>query len=397
MTSIAPLLTALLLAVGVHAQELTLKTTFKDHFFVGAALNPAQFYESNRSEAALVKAQFNSITAENVMKWEHIHPRPGEYDFSQVDRFVNFGVSNDMFIIGHTLVWHAQIPDWVFQNANGKPVTREILLQRMRDHIFTVVGRYQGKVKGWDVVNEAIEDDGSLRKSPWRKIIGDDFIEQAFEFAHEADRDAELYYNDYGLENSEKRAGALALVKKLQAKGIRISGVGLQGHYQLAPDSPSAEEFSRTISDFAQLGVKVMITELDVDVLPSVWAALSADVSLRKKGGKEFNPYTNGLPVNIERRLAARYAELFGVLLKHRDAVTRVTFWGVTDGDSWLNDWPIEGRTSYPLLFDREGKAKAAFYSVLALGQKNRSSQTDSAASDALEQAANSNPQTISK
>ena len=298
MTSIAPLLTALLLAVGVHAQELTLKTTFKDHFFVGAALNPAQFYESNRSEAALVKAQFNSITAENVMKWEHIHPRPGEYDFSQVDRFVNFGVSNDMFIIGHTLVWHAQTPDWVFQDANGKPVTREILLQRMRDHIFTVVGRYQGKVKGWDVVNEAIEDDGSLRKSPWRKIIGDDFIEQAFEFAHEADRDAELYYNDYGLENSEKRAGALALVKKLQAKGIRISGVGLQGHYQLASDSPSAEEFSRTISDFAQLGVKVMITELDVDVLPSVWAALSADVSLRKKGGKEFNPYTNGLPVN---------------------------------------------------------------------------------------------------
>jgi endo-1,4-beta-xylanase len=392
------MLGGLLIAMASPAAEtMALKTAFKDDFLIGAALNPAQFGEANPVQAKLVKAQFNSITPENVMKWEHIHPRPGEYDFSQTDRFVDFGLTNGMFIVGHTLVWHAQTPDWVFQNPNGKPVTREILLKRMRDHIFTVVGRYRGKVKGWDVVNEAIEDDGSLRKSPWQKIIGDDFIEQAFQFAHEADPDAELYYNDYGLESPEKRAGALALVKKLQAKGIRISGVGVQGHYQLAPDSPTAEEFSRTISDIARLGVKVMITELDVDVLPSVWKALSADVSLRKKGGSEFNPYTNALPAAVQQQLAARYAELFGVMLKHRDVVTRVTFWGVTDGDSWLNDWPIEGRTSYPLLFDREGKAKAAFYSVLALGQKSRHSQTGSAASHALEQAANSNLRTISK
>lgn len=398
MKSILPLIAVLLLTGCSQAQEPpALKAAFAGDFIIGAALNPAQFGESDAAQAKLVKAQFNSITPENVMKWEHIHPRSGEYDFRESDQFVQFGMSNGMFIIGHTLVWHSQTPDWVFQNDHGKPFTRDVLLQRMRDHIFTVVGRYQGKVKGWDVVNEAIDEDGSLRKSPWRKIIGDDFIEQAFHFAHEADPQAELYYNDYGLENPRKRAGAIELVKRLQAKGVRITGVGLQGHYQLASDSPSAEEFSRTISDFARLGVKVMITELDVDVLPSVWKALSADVSLRKKGGSEFNPYTNGLPAAVQQQLAARYAELFGVILKHRDVVTRVTFWGVTDGDSWLNGWPIEGRTSYPLLFDREGKPKPAFHSVLALGSRNRASRTDLGVNHSTEQAANSNPRTIAK
>ena len=395
----------LLCALGVAAcasaqvspRKPVLKDAFKDSFHIGAALNLSQFSEANAVEAALVKEHFNSITPENVLKWERVHPWPGRYDFTGSDQFVAFGERNGMFIVGHTLVWHAQTPDWVFRDTPGKALTRDVLLARMRDHIFAVVGRYKGRIKGWDVVNEAIEDDGSLRKSPWRKIIGDDFIAKAFQFAHEADPNAELYYNDYGMESSRKRAGAIALVKKLQAKGVRITGVGVQGHYQTATNSPSAAEFSSTISDFAKLGMKVMITELDVDVLPSVWKALSADVNLRKKGGQEFNPYTNGLPVEIEQQLAARYAELFGVLLQHREAVTRVTFWGVTDGNSWLNDWPIEGRTSYPLLFDREGKPKPAFDSVLALGQKNRIARADSSANPATEQAANSNRRMISK
>lgn len=370
--------------------QMVLKDAYKDSFLIGAALNPSQFGEENTVEATLVKNQFNSITPENVLKWENVHPEPGRYDFTESDRFVAFGERHGMFIVGHTLVWHAQTPDWVFQDAAGKPLNRDALLARMREHIFTVVGRYKGRIKGWDVVNEAIEEDGSLRKSPWRKIIGEDFIVKAFQFAHEADPDAELYYNDYGLESSKKRAGAVKLVKKLQAKGIKITGVGVQGHYQVASDSPSAAEFSSTISDFAKLGMKVMITELDVDVLPSAWAALNADVNLRKKGGKEFDPFTKGLPAEVQEKLAARYAELFGVLLKHRDAVTRVTFWGVTDGNSWLNDWPIEGRTSYPLLFDRAGKPKPAFHSVINLGVKSRAQQS-------TEQAENSNPQTISK
>jgi endo-1,4-beta-xylanase len=367
------------LALALHGAPLTLKEAFKGDFLIGAALNPSQFCESNQVEAAIVKTQFDSITPENVLKWEMIHPRPGRYNFTLADKFVAFGVTNSMFIVGHTLIWHSQTPAWVFQGKDGKPATREVLLQRMRQHIFTVVGRYKGKINGWDVVNEAIAEDGSMRNSPWRKIIGDDFIEQAFRFAHEADPDAELYYNDYGLENPVKRAGALAMLKNLQAKGVKIFGVGIQGHYQLAADTPSAEEFSQTISDFAKLGLKVMITELDVDVLPSAWKSLNADVNLRKQGSKEMNPYTKGLPGEVQAQLAARYAELFGVMLKYRETVTRVTLWGVTDGNSWLNDWPIRGRTSYPLFFDREGKAKAAFYSVLALTQSNRVSRVESA------------------
>ena len=343
----------------------TLKEAFQKDFLIGAALNPSQFCESNAMEATLVKQQFNTITPENVLKWERVHPEPGRYDFTLADRYVGFGEANGMIIIGHTLVWHSQTPDWVFKNAQGGPVSREVLLARMREHIFAVVGRYKGRIKGWDVVNEAVEDDGSLRNTPWLKAIGEDYLVKAYQFAHEAEPHAELYYNDYGLENAKKRAGALLLVKKLQAAGVTITGVGLQGHYQLSEVSPSREEVDEAISDFARLGVKVMFTELDVDVLPSAWAALSADVNMRKEADPNLNPYPRGLPAEVQRQLASRYAELFTVFLKNRDKISRVTFWGVTDDSSWLNDWPVAGRTSYPLLFDRAVKPKPAFDAVL--------------------------------
>jgi endo-1,4-beta-xylanase len=363
--------TMIFLAGNVGA-EPALKDVFKNDFLIGAALNPSQFCESNAVTAALVKQQFNSITPENVLKWERIHPELGRYDFTLADRYVEFGEANKMFIIGHTLVWHSQTPDRVFQDGQGKPASRDVLLQRMREHIFTVVGRYKGRIKGWDVVNEAVEENGSLRQSPWMKIIGEDFLLKAYQFAHEADPQAELHYNDYGLENPAKRAGAIALVKKLQAAGVNISGVGLQGHYRM--DLPTAHEVDETVADFAKLGVKVMITELDVDVLPSAHGSLSAEVSTRYAAEKRLNPFARGLPAALQEKLAARYAELFGVFLKHRGEIQRVTFWGVTDADSWLNDWPVPGRTSYPLLFDRAGKPKPAFERVAGLrpdaGQK---------------------------
>jgi len=356
-----------LLATILRAEPV-LKDVFKKDFLVGAALNPSQFCESNIAEVEIVKSQFSSISPENVLKWERIHPLPDQYDFSLADKYVDFGLRNHMFILGHTLVWHSQTPDWVFQNAQGKPLTREQLLARMHDHIRTVVGRYKGKVNGWDVVNEAVDEKGGLRVTPWLKIIGKDFLVKAFQFAHEADPQAELYYNDYGLENPMKRAGALALVNQLQAAGIKIAGVGLQGHYQLATNSPTLREVDDTITAFARLGVKVMITELDIDVLPSAWAALTADVSLKRKAEAGLNPYTNGLPADVQAELVSRYASLFAVFLKHRDVVGRVTFWGVTDGDSWLNDWPVPGRTAYPLLFDRKIKPKPAFFKLVTMG-----------------------------
>jgi endo-1,4-beta-xylanase len=234
----------------------------------------------------------------------------------------------------------------------------------MRDHIHTVVGRYKGRIKGWDVVNEALNEDGTLRQTPWLKIIGEDYLIKAFQFAHEADPQAQLYYNDYSLENEPKRNGAIQLIKKLQAAGVPIYGVGLQGHDKL--DWPTVEQQDATIKAFAALGIKVCITELDIDVLPRANRNQTADVNATAQMQTNLNPYANGLPDSVQQALARRYAELFRVFLKHRDVIDRVTFWGVTDGDSWLNDWPVRGRTSYPLLFDRAGQPKPAFDAVIA-------------------------------
>jgi endo-1,4-beta-xylanase len=339
---------------------LSLKDAFKNDFLIGAAINRSQFEGTDQRGVPIIPAQFNSITPENILKWESVHPLPGRYDFTGPDRYVQFGESNHMYIIGHTLIWHYQTPRWVFEDGQGRPATRELLLARMREHILTVVGRYKGRIQGWDVVNEALNDDGTLRNSPWHKIIGDDYIEKAFQFAHEADPLAQLHYNDYSLENEPKRKGAIALIKKLQSEGITINCVGLQDHVKL--DWPTTKQLDKTISAVAQLGVKVMITELDVDVLPKTQHNHTADVAQNARAEADANVYAQGLPEDRQLELARRYGELFHVYVKHRADISRVTFWGVTDGDSWLNS---SHRTNYPLLFDRAGRPKPAFQAVL--------------------------------
>jgi len=345
---------------GCATKPTTLKEAYKGDFLIGVAVNQKQFENADRRGNPIIQEQFDSISPENALKWDSVHPDPGVYDFTNADRYVAFGESNHMAIIGHTLVWHHQTPQWVFQDTNGNPVTRDVLLAGMRDHIQTVVGRYKGRIKGWDVVNEALAEDGKLRRSNWQKIIGDDFIEKAFQYAHEADPKAELYYNDYSLENEPKRKGAIALIKKLKAEGVPITAVGLQGHFKM--DWPTLEEEDATISDFAKLGVMVMITELDVDVVRATQGNRTADIEANARRVAGANVYSNGLPADVQQALAKRYADLFGVFLKHRGVVERVTFWGVTDGDSWLNTW---GRKNYPLLFDRDGQPKPAFQAVM--------------------------------
>jgi endo-1,4-beta-xylanase len=366
MFSAATASSLLLLTFSLLAAEQAppaLKDALQGSFLIGAALNPAQFTERDARAAALVKAQFDSISPENVLKWASVHPEPDRYDFDLADKYVAFGEKNHMFIVGHTLVWQHQTPKWVFEDAKGNPVDRETLLRRMREHIQTVVGRYKGRVNGWDVVNEALNDDGTLGQTPWLKIIGEDYIAKAFVFAHEADPKAELQYNDYSLENEAKRNGAIELIRKLRAQGVPVTGVGLQGHYRI--DWPSVDQVDAAIAAFAKLGVKVMITELDVDVLPPAMQYRGADISANVELQPKLNPYTNGLPDSLQQTLAKRYADLFGVFLKHRGELTRVTFWGVTDASSWLNNWPVPGRTNYPLLFDRDGRPKPAFDAVI--------------------------------
>jgi endo-1,4-beta-xylanase len=342
---------------------LTLKAAAAGAFLIGAAVNTNIVTERDARSAVLVRAQFDAITPENVLKWDSVHPRPGVYDFTASDQVVAFGQRNGMAVIGHVLVWHNQTPRWVFQDASGNPVGRDTLLARMREHILTVVGRYRGRIAGWDVVNEAVDEDGSLRRTPWLTIIGEDYLAQAFLFAHEADPRAELYYNDYSLANAPKRAGAVALVRRLLAEGVPLSGVGLQGHINL--DWPTLAQEDSTIAAFAGLGVKVMITELDVDVLPRATPQRGADVTLDLTPRPELDPYAAGLPDSLQQALAQRYADLFGLFLRHRGTLTRVTLWGVTDRDSWKNDWPVRGRTNYPLLFDRDGRPKPAFDAVV--------------------------------
>jgi endo-1,4-beta-xylanase len=364
---------ALLLAAGCSVQQPALKDVFKNDFLIGGALNDDVVSGKDPNAAVIAAKHFSTITPENVMKWERIHPEPNKYDFAAADRFVDFGRKNNMFIVGHTLVWHWQTPKWVFVDDANKPLTRDALLARMKEHIFTVVGRYKGRVNGWDVVNEALEDNGQLHKTKWLEIIGEDFIAKAFKYAHEADPNAELYYNDFSLDKPAKRDACIRLVKDLQSKGVRIDAVGLQGQaWSFDPNNPSRETLETFINAISALGIKVMITEMCIDVLPKAFYETGADIKLRAELREELNPYVDGLPNRIQKKLAKRYAELFSIFHKHADKISRVTLWGVYDKTSWLNNWPVRGRTNYPLLFDRNYKPKLAFYAVVktAKGKK---------------------------
>ncbi len=333
-----------------------LKDAFDGNFFVGAALNTPQILGNDTASVRIIKTHFNSITAENIMKSEVIHPNENEFNFELSDKFVEFGEKNGMKIIGHALIWHSQLSPWFCVDDNGNDVTPDVLKERMKTHIKTIVGRYKGRVTGWDVVNEAIEDDGSWRQSKFYKILGEDFVRLAFEYAREADPDAELYYNDYSMANPSRRKGVIRMVKKLQEQGVKIDGIGMQGHLNM--DYPSIDEFEKSLVAFANLGVKVMITELDLSVLPSPRPDAGANLSNSYEYQKEMNPYADGLPESMEQMQAERYADFFRLFLKHKDKIDRVTLWGVNDAHSWKNNWPIRGRVDYPLLFDRNNHPK---------------------------------------
>ncbi|MDK2973338.1 MAG: endo,4-beta-xylanase [Candidatus Sumerlaeota bacterium] len=365
-----------LFAKALSAQP-TLREAYEKHFLIGVALSEAHYTGEDPEVSQLITSEFNTVTAEVAMKWKYLHPHEDVYTFESADRFVEFGETNGMAIIGHTLIWHNDTPDWVFLDDEGAQVDRETLLKRMRDHIHTVMGHYRGRVKGWDVVNEALEWNGEFRDCPWLRIIGEDYLIRAFEFAREADPDAELYYNDFGLENEEKRIGALRLLRRLKDEGILPDGIGIQGHVNL--NWPSAQQLEDTLNDFAAEGVKVMITEMDVDVLPSgrKTEMVDADATRRQEASSQLNPYQEGLPEEKQQELATRYAELFSIYLRHSDTIDRITFWGLGDGESWLNEFPIEGRTNYPLLFDRKLKKKPAYYSVISAAQTLTDSPSD--------------------
>jgi len=363
----------------------SLRDVFQHDFLMGVALNQRQFDGRAEGDAALALRHFNSISPENALKWESLHPNPGPegFVFEAADRFVAFGVRHGLHVVGHTLVWHSQTPDWVFAGhvpapgsddsstgetgANRPPearrrrgrgaydgprATRDELVARMREHIHTVVGRYKGRIQAWDVVNEALADGNGeevLRDSLWRQIIGPDYVALAFEFAHEADPDAILRYNDYGLENPVKRRRLIRLVRDLQSRNVPLHAIGTQAHLNVSIDF---ERMDACLAELASLGLPIHVTELDVNTAVRGQRGTGADVAAnaRATGG--------GRVSEADRRQSKAYAAVFKALLKHRDSVEVVTFWGVNDAVSWR-------RFGSPLLFDGDNQPKPAFEAVM--------------------------------
>ena len=342
-----------------RADEQSLFQAAGSSFTIGAAVTSGQIKDTKTSE--LILQQFNCLTAEYEFMPQFLEPEHGKFTFERADKIADFAAARHLPLTGHMLCWGQLTPQWMFADKNGKPLPRADAIANLKQYIDTVVRHFRGKVDSWNVANEAVSDNPNewLRHIPAQRAIGDDYIELAFEFAHAADPDAALYYNDYNIEDPQKLPKALKLIHHLQEKKVRLDSVGIQGHWLL--DFPKSEVIDAGINAIAKSGVKVMITELDVDVLPRI--SSGADLNGVQQTG--VNPYPKELPDKIAQQQAKRYAELFMIFSKHKDVITRVTFWGVDDAQSWLNDFPVKHRRNYPLLFDRQLQPKPAFQSVL--------------------------------
>ena len=346
--------------------QKTLAEATKDKFLFGAALNMQTVNEVNSIESDRIVKEFSAIVSENCMKPQPIHPKENKFYWKDADQFVAFGEKNKQVITGHCLIWHSQIGEWFFMDAEGKEVSPEVLKERMHQHISAVVGRYKGRIKGWDVVNEAFEENGKYRNSKFYKILGKDFIKFAFQFAHEADPSAELYYNDYNLEAPAKCEAIVELVKELRAAGCKIDAVGSQSHMHM--DSPSLEAIETSLKKLKNAGVHILITEWDVSILPGTYEG--ADINTRFAYSKEMDPWREGVPDSIQQKWNQRMLDIFKLFLKYDDAIDRVTVWGLTDNTTWLNNYPIPGRKDYPMLFDRNNKRKQVVDKMIELAQR---------------------------
>jgi len=354
-----------LLAQSPSPAGVGLAGLFARDFQLGTALSNTTLLGQNPDLEALVAREFSAITAENAMKWEEVHPQANTWDWQRADHFVDFGQKHKMYTIGHTLVWHSQMPESVFVDDHGGLRPTAEVKKTMERHIDTLAGRYRGRIQAWDVVNEAVTDDGQWRQSHWYKSLGEDYFPRAFHLAREVDPQAELLYNDYNMTTPEKRDFALAQIARFRRRGMPIHGVGMQAHVHLS--EPEIARLEASIETIAAAGLDVHITELDVDVLPQAYDYMGAEISTNFEYSEELNPFAEGLPQHVVDALAARYESLFRLFLKHKDKVRRVSLWGTTDAESWKNDWPVVGRTNYPLIFDREGKPKKAYHAIAGL------------------------------
>jgi len=342
------------IAAKINKQEKSkgLKDYYQKYFPIGVAVRPSDVKKSD--ESGLILKEFSSITAENAMKMGPIHPIENRFFWADADSIVDFGVRNKIKVRGHTLCWHNQTPKWMFIDSVEQQVSKEVLLQRLKTHIQTVVSRYKGKIYAWDVVNEAIADDTTfLRKTKWIEIIGEEFIEKAFRYAHEADPKAILFYNDYNTEIPAKRDKIYRLLKKLRDDGVPVHGVGLQAHWSVS--TPTREELEKSIQMFASLGLQVQFTELDISVYSGRQGGQLVPGQKPEMEKAVFTP-------EMEQQQLEKYKMVFDVFRKYRKNITGVTFWNLSDRYSWLDN---RGKKNYPLLFDTNLKPKKAYLEVV--------------------------------
>lgn len=350
LTGIGVLLIGGTIVAQVADDTHGLKDYYKDYFQVGVSISPRN---TAGPESALILKHFSSLTAENVMKMGPIHPEEGRYNWEPADQIVDFGTTNNLLVRGHTLCWHNQTPRWLFTDARGEEVTKEVLLGRLKEHITAVVSRYKGKVYAWDVVNEAVDDnpDKYLRNSKWLQLCGEEFIARAFQWAHEADPDALLFYNDYDAVHPAKRDKIYKLLSGLIKAGVPIHGVGIQGHWSVY--EPTEKELRDAIEKYASLGLQIHVTELDVSIYPKEQRR-----DPRESDKAEFTP-------ELEKLQMEKYAMIFKVFRDYKDTISSVTFWNVSDKHSWLDNFPVRGRKDFPLLFDQQLQPKKVYWEIV--------------------------------
>ncbi len=372
---------ATLVAGAALAQPATLRAAYRDYWDMGVSVNQWQVKANSESlvmqqnfskdtpadqtkDWETIVRHFNYVVAENCMKCEVIHPKEGVYDFTLADQFVDKARAAGLKVLGHCLIWHSQCAPWFHYDEQGNLVSPEVLKQRMREHIYTIVNHFKGRVQAWDVVNEAFEDDGTLRKSLFYQILGEDYIPLAFQYAHEADPDAELYYNDYSMNKASKVEGVARFFAPLIRQGLPVTAIGMQGHMVLEGNN-YVEEYEHSIQTIRNLGVKTFFSEVDLSVLPNPYGFAGANVSDRFAYRPEMDPYKDGLTAEKKQEVQDFWVRFFQMLTRHRDDILRVNFWCLTDGCSWRNDFPIKGRTDYATLFDRQGQPKPEVQAII--------------------------------
>lgn len=371
-----------LLCASCCRNNCSLQEAYGDYFRMGVSVNQWEVKAELEKKAGvtysgassldqtadypMIAKHFGWVVPENCMKCEVIHPEEEVYDFTLADELVEKALANGQHVVGHCLIWHSQCAPWFFVDKEGNQVSAEVLKQRMHDHIFAILNHFRGKVEAWDVVNEAFEDDGTLRHSKYYEILGEEFIPLAFQYAHEADSTIELYYNDYSMYKPEKLKGVIDFFRPLIKQGLPIHAIGMQGHLFLGAED-YVKLYERSIQEIAKLGIPAQFTELDLSVLPNPYEMEGAEVSTNFKYRPELDPYTYGLPAEQQEKADEFWVDFFKMLMRNKDNVLRVNFWCFNDANSWRNDWPVKGRTEYATLFDRESKPKSTVDKLLRL------------------------------